>query len=176
MSLKSIRERASAATPGPWRWGGNVDNREIYLSTTHSGRIFVMRFVRWGMHQAQFRLRGSDGLGMTDASDWVEREQPYRGDIKTFAHPDAQFIAHARTDVELLLDVAEAAAAGAAENVPGCTCDRDNEDTDEPFPFCRLHEERLRRLRWETLALLVIDYEAVLHRITGALAALEAEA
>jgi hypothetical protein len=53
-------------------------------------------------------------------------------------------------------------------NVPGCTCDRDNEDTEEPFPFCDMHEERFRPLRRETLALLVIDYEAVLHEAAAA--------
>lgn len=44
MSRESIRARVEAATPGPWRWGGNVDNREVYLSTVAHGRIFIMRY------------------------------------------------------------------------------------------------------------------------------------
>jgi hypothetical protein len=55
---------------------------------------------------------------------------------------------------------------GPAPNVPGCTCDRDDDSwTDEPveMPMCDYHEKRLRHLRWETLACLVIDYEAVIH-------------
>lgn len=108
MSRDTIRARVAAATEGPWRWGGNVDNREVYLSTVAHGRIFVMRFARWGMHAAQPLLRND--LGMRPASEWVVRERPYRGDIETVEHPDAQFIAHARQDIPAMLAVADAAA------------------------------------------------------------------
>jgi predicted nucleic acid-binding Zn ribbon protein len=48
-------------------------------------------------------------------------------------------------------------------NVPECTCDRDDDEDEAPRVFCAYHEDRLRHLRWDTLACIVIDYEAVLH-------------
>ena len=48
-------------------------------------------------------------------------------------------------------------------NVPECTCDRDDDEDEAPRVFCDYHEARLRHLRWDTLACIVIDYEAVLH-------------
>lgn len=36
-------------------------------------------------------------------NEWTEREQPYRSDVARTTHPDAEFIAHAREDVAVLL-------------------------------------------------------------------------
>lgn len=119
MSRDTIRARVAAATEGPWRWGGNLDNREVYLSTVAHGRIFVMRFARWGMNQARPLLRND--LGMAPATDWAVRERPYRGDIERIDHPDARFIAHARQDIPALLAVADAAAA-ASPFLCSCGC------------------------------------------------------
>ncbi|MBY5917310.1 hypothetical protein HFO77_23230 [Rhizobium leguminosarum] len=44
-------------TPGPWAWFGNASSNSIYLATTHSGRRYVMDFVRWGMRGAQPRFQ-----------------------------------------------------------------------------------------------------------------------
>lgn len=55
---------------------------------------------------------------------------------------------------------------GPAPNIPECTCDRkDDSWVGEPvdMPLCPYHEKRLRHLSWETLACIVIDYEAALH-------------
>lgn len=128
MTIESIRQRVAAATPGPWGWTGNLRLRWVELSTLHSGRLGVMRFDRWGMTGAQpvfldpdSRARGTGAVTTVKASDVPIFEvcpdatspddiRVYRHDIRGLRHPDATFIAHARTDVELLLAVAEAAA------------------------------------------------------------------
>jgi len=53
---------------------------------------------------------------------------------------------------------------GPAPNIEGCTCDRDDESwvgEPGPMPLCPKHEY-LRKLSWESLACMVIDYEATL--------------
>lgn len=50
-------------------------------------------------------------------------------------------------------------------NVPECTCDRDDDSwvgEGIEMPMCDYHEKRLRKLSWESLACIVIDYEAAL--------------
>lgn len=133
MTLESIRQRVAAATPGPWDWTGNLRTRWVELSTIHSGRLGVMRFDRWGMSGAQpvfldpaSRARGMGAVTTVKASDVPIFEvcpdatspddiRVYRHDIRGLRHPDAAFIAAARTDVELLLAVAEAAKAVKAQ-------------------------------------------------------------
>lgn len=119
-SLQEIRDRAAAATKGPWQWFGNVDTREVYLSTVDRGRLFVMRFFRWGMQGAQpaFREPHADGPygWMVKASERPVFEvcrsatkrtddRVYRGDVVGFRNADATFIAHSRQDVDDLLAV-----------------------------------------------------------------------
>jgi hypothetical protein len=127
VSRDTIRVRDAAATKGPWQWFGNLTNREVNLSTVHSGRVHILRFVRWGMNSAQPVFRRLDGAAdmwsvstvaasdvpifevapdVRDASD----PRVYRKDIVGLRHPDARFIAYARTDVPALLRVADAAA------------------------------------------------------------------
>lgn len=117
--LKEIRERAAAATAGPWQWFGNVDNREVYLSTVDRGRLFVMRFFRWGMQGAQpsFReptttdapygvmVKASERAVFEVCRSAIERtdDRVYRGDVVGFRNADATFIAHSRQDVDDLL-------------------------------------------------------------------------
>ena len=51
-----------------------------------------------------------------------------------------------------------------APNIPGCTCDRDDTSwvgEDVPMPLCSRHDW-LRKLSWESLACIAIDYEAAL--------------
>ncbi len=65
-----------------------------------------------------------------------------------------------------------------APAIPGCTCDPDSAtDDDGNLVMCDLHEPMLRHLRWETLASLVIDYQAFMrHALAVADAALSAPA
>jgi hypothetical protein len=131
--LAEIRNREQAATPGPWRWFGNTDAREVYLATAGFGRMLVMRFARWGMRGAQpvFYPRswkpnpesvsdftgtgfpaGPGDLPVYEVAPQAEsRDDPrvYRADIAGIRHPDAEFIARAREDVPRLLAGLEAA-------------------------------------------------------------------
>ncbi len=65
-----------------------------------------------------------------------------------------------------------------APAIPGCTCDPDSAtDDDGNLVMCALHEPMLRHLRWETLASLVIDYQAFMrHALAVADATLAAHA
>lgn len=111
--LKAIEDRAAAATPGPWEWYGNTKyTGNFYLSTKNRGRIFVMDFVRWGMRGAQPRFQ-KDHL-LVNGSELVNYEvkpgakrgdpQLYREDFIGILHPDAIFIAAARSDVAALTE------------------------------------------------------------------------
>ena len=74
-----------------------------------------------------------------------------------------------------LLDVAEAAREPSS-NEPDCTCDRDDDsDPGRPVVLCEKHERMLRPLRWDTLAMMVVDFlandtalRATLDRLDGA--------
>lgn len=93
-------------TPGPWGWFGT--NHGFYLATTHSGRRFVMDFVRMGMRSAQPRFQVNSR--MVNGADLVQFEVDrsvtgfaagreaatvYRYDIVDIDHPDARLIAAA---------------------------------------------------------------------------------
>lgn len=106
-----IKARAEAATGGPWCWFGNTDMHNIYLATMHSGRQLVLDFARWGKSA---RPRFNEYGLMVDADDRARYEVApnatsrkdsavYRADITGIGHPDAEFIAHSRADVEWLI-------------------------------------------------------------------------
>lgn len=110
--IEAIRKRAAAATPGPWTWDGNIDIKQVALTTVRQGRQYVMSFRRWGMQgvQPEFRIDGiltpAAELPIYDvAPEATSREDPsvYRADFSAMRHPDAEFIAHARQDVADLL-------------------------------------------------------------------------
>jgi hypothetical protein len=111
-----IKARAEAATDGPWSWFGNTDMHDIYLATNHSGRKLVLDFARWGMQSARPRFN-EDGLMVdadtiaryTVAPNATSRQDPavYRADITGFRHPDAEFIANSRADVDWLIGEVE---------------------------------------------------------------------
>ena len=120
-ALKEIRDRAAAATPGPWQWFGNWDFREVYLATVNYGRRYVLGFRRWGMQGAQpvFRSKPGDGATLQTASEVPVSEvcrsatsrddhRVYRGDLVGFRNADAEFIANARQDVDDLLAMIDA--------------------------------------------------------------------
>lgn len=56
-----------------------------------------------------------------------------------------------------------------APNVPDCTCDRDDDSWvgERAMPLCPYHEDRLRHLSWESLACMVIDFEAALSALAA---------
>ena len=85
--LTEIEARANAATEGPWYWRNSDIN--VYLLGARSRA--VMAFKRMGKQSAQPEFRDNDGL-----LHGVQKRNIY-----DFA--DADFIAHARTDVADLL-------------------------------------------------------------------------
>lgn len=110
--IAAIQQRADAATPAPWAWRGNVDNRDIRLAAPRRGGMIVMDFIRWGTQGARPRLR--EGVVMRNAEHLAVYEvcpeaecrsdpRVYRGDIIGLLHPDAEFIASARQDIADLL-------------------------------------------------------------------------
>lgn len=111
--LAEIRTVAAAATPGRWRWWGQVDSH-VSLTTAGRGIIMVMGAKRLGMQEAEptFGVRrpetqGMWGIGgvMTGASKLAIREVPYRDDIVDIDNPDARYIARMDpTTVLALLD------------------------------------------------------------------------
>lgn len=109
--IEEIRERAANATAGPWMWYGCYENQNITLCTKDDGMLYVMDFVRWGMQNAQPRFQAS---GMTPTKDLpifqvapdatsIDDPRVYRGTMIGIRHPDAEFIAHSRQDIDDLL-------------------------------------------------------------------------
>jgi hypothetical protein len=111
--LRAWKEMTEAATPGPWQWFGNTKMYEVYLATVDRGRIFVMDFERWGMAGAQprfqVRLDGEPDTGIMRRLCELEGDvapkmvASHRKEFVGIGHPDAKFIAGARTAVPVLL-------------------------------------------------------------------------
>lgn len=121
-TIAEIRERWEKATRGPWRWFGNTKSKDIYMATTHSGRVFVMQFERYGRSGAQpvFQVRTSTGGIMTPAHNLVIYEAPHRADISGIDHPDAIAIEHAWEDIQSLLGEIDRLAGKGTEPCMGC--------------------------------------------------------
>lgn len=89
LDLEKMKARCETATGDEWDWF-DMGNGPI-LATRRHGRLIVMDFVRKGMQSAQPRFatreRYTGGI-MYDADN-----------IDIDAHPDCQFIAHARQDL-----------------------------------------------------------------------------
>jgi hypothetical protein len=136
LDLKALRALCDQATPGPWQWYGNTKQCEIYLATTHSGRRFVMDFVRWGMGGAQPRFQvtvdGNEAGGgiMRSIRDLAEGDEnakgrlpllgplfevDYRRQFVGVGHPDAEFIASARNALPAALAEIDALSARVTE-------------------------------------------------------------
>lgn len=117
--LAEIRKRTENAAPGPWHWAGNTDVRHVYLANWQPGRgrCSVMDFARWGMNSAKPQFV-TDHLYVDDMNAMAvfevapsatsrDDKRVYRADIKGLRHPDAEFIANSRGDVEFLLDTVD---------------------------------------------------------------------
>ncbi len=114
--LEQIRERCERATPGPWEWDIRHKHNLMQLTTTHSGKYYVMDFARWGMQDAcpRFQVyekysgpvkeRKSHGMERADkmVKPFPGREHHF-GYEDMIEHPDAVFIASSKGDVEYLL-------------------------------------------------------------------------
>ena len=117
--LEEIRAREAAATAGPWRWRGNTEARHLRLQTPDRGGLTVMDFDRWGMQGARPRfardyvMHPADEMVTYEVAAWSTHI--YRKDVVGIEHPDAEFIAKARTDVPQLLDEVDRLAGALAE-------------------------------------------------------------
>ena len=99
---------------------------------------------------------------------WLDNEA---GDS---SFPDPDDVATMLNALPALVRVALAAKDGPANNEPDCTCDRDDDsDPGGPLTLCPKHERMLRPLRWETLAMMVIDLMAKGAALRAALADLD---
>lgn len=100
--IEAIRARRDAATPGPWKWGGNTSGKVVNLFATGGLRDTVMTFWRWGTQSAMpvFRV---DGMLLAAKEFFVKPQSHNPWFIDGIDHPDAIFIEHAREDVDTLL-------------------------------------------------------------------------
>ena len=112
MSLKTIKERADAATPGPWVrgwWSGQLPGNKFHADCKERGPLLGTLPGGYHVHPDDF-YEDAHHLSMGAAPfTTVAGNYDYEaGGI--LSDPDAAFIAHARQDISALLRVAEAAA------------------------------------------------------------------
>ena len=125
MDYKELIEKAKEidekATPGPWMWDLNECNHQCNLTTTHSGKYYVMGFERWGLQSAlpSFQVydryegplkdRGSHGMVRADKmSKSYPGKEHHHGFDNFIDHPDARYIAESRELFHLMItDITE---------------------------------------------------------------------
>lgn len=118
--IAKAKEIDEQATPGPWMWDLRECNHFCLLTTTHSGRYYVMGFQRWGMQDAipvfqvydryegPVHKRGSHGIVRADRlSKSYPGQEHHHGFDNYISHPDARYIAEGR---ELFHQLIEACA------------------------------------------------------------------
>lgn len=89
-----------AATPGEWRWDINLKSRQMSLKSTNGGGWTVLDFVRWGMSGAKARFLDIKRCLMVDADKHaaiIPGREHHALWCQSIDHPDARFIAMART-------------------------------------------------------------------------------
>lgn len=93
--IRKGRELCERATPGPYEWALNRSSQSLYLRTTHSGRLYVLGFARWGMRSAAALFRGAICLVRADelAKD-IPGQEHNNSWNQTIDHPDANFMAY----------------------------------------------------------------------------------
>lgn len=121
MDYKELAEKAKEidekATPGPWMWDLRECNHQCLLTTTHSGKYYVMGFQRWGLQDAlpSFQVydrydgpmkdRGSHGMVRADKlSKSYPGQEHHRGFDNFIDHPDARYIAESRQLFHLMAE------------------------------------------------------------------------
>ena len=134
MNLKEIRERVKKATKGPWRWDVNLNGKYVELESSNGWGDIVLNFVRWGMGGAGIRFNVG-GIMVRCDDERLAKVIPGREHHASWArvidHPDASFIAHARTDVPELLDALEEAL-GFGGHTAECAVLEPNQMSDPP--------------------------------------------
>ena len=104
LDLEPIKRREAAAIRGPWQWVVSLKSKEARLEAAISGFEVVMDFVRWGMGGAKPRFQRKSLMVDAEAfATTVKGREHHSTWYQTIDHPDAQFIAHARTDVPALI-------------------------------------------------------------------------
>jgi hypothetical protein len=106
--LAAMQERCDKATAGPWFWKVNLKSKECVLESHGRGGMLehVMDFVRWGMGGAKPRFLNQEKCLMVDVDKLgciIPKREHHSDWAQGVSHPDAAFIAHARTDMETLL-------------------------------------------------------------------------
>jgi hypothetical protein len=105
--LAAIRERAAAATPGPWRWRGVLSSKSIELQSIpgrNGNRLLsVMTFWRWGMQSAMPVFRDEQQVLRKPNFTRPPERKHHDWYIGGIDHPDARFIEHSREDIDFLL-------------------------------------------------------------------------
>lgn len=125
--LAEIRKRHAAATPGPWRWFGNTQTRQLYLATPDRGRLFVigthgassrggeaLQFATWEGEQ-----RGRRG-GILRTGLELAGETDHNHEFREIDAPDARAIAHSWQDVDDLLGLVDELAGALRPVVKDC--------------------------------------------------------
>lgn len=180
--FEEIKQRAEAATPGPWSWRGNIDHADPYLSCRLPGvgvcqvmgHVAVERtkddraiqsyldvletdedresaldaYLRdpYGQpisdQQLCFAIDGvlkeARGLAVFEVAPAAEsRDDPrvYRADVVGVRHPDAEFLAHSRADVEWLIAEVVRLRKYVEDYELDCSADV-YDDEDQPAPQC----------------------------------------
>lgn len=113
MEYKELIEKAKKldekATPGPWMWDLSERTHQCTLTTTHSGKCYVMGFERWGMldaipsfqvydrYDGKMSERGSHGRVRADKlSKSYPGMEHHIGFDNFIDNPDAIYIAQSR--------------------------------------------------------------------------------
>jgi len=110
--VAEIRALRRQVPRGPWGWFGNIRLNEVFLGTPDRGRLYLMRFKRWGMGSAQPEFQVTEGD--PELTDWKGRmvlakdlvnPRNYDQDFIGIDHPMARFIVEAGTFTDELLDM-----------------------------------------------------------------------
>lgn len=96
--MDELLKACDAATAGPWKWTVNKSTKHVRLDSRTKGWMTVMDFVRWGMGGAAPRFCVAGLMERCDdLSAAIPGEEHHASWDQRINHPDAEFIALART-------------------------------------------------------------------------------